>query len=284
MEEQTTVGNYIRLEYLGKGAFSKVYLGQHLETGDRVALKIMDRSEKAEEIMGPYIKNEIDIMKELEHLNFIRLKDYELKGTVTKPCGSQKNCFWLALELGSQGELFDLVALTGQFSERICKYYFLQIINALEYMHSKGIYHRDIKPENILLDDEFNLKIADFGFATTKSFCKDRAGTEGYMSPELLDNEKYSSPVADIFAFANVLFIMYARRPAFQRANIDDKLYKCIALNRLDKFWKEHSHFCDENGQTISFSSEFMSLISSMLQFDPVTRLTLPEIKAHPWL
>ena len=205
------------------------------------------------------------MMKEIDHINYIRLRDFDMQGQCIKPGGKSKDCYWLALELGTAGELFDYVALTGEFSESICKYYFLQLVDALEYLHCKGVYHRDIKPENIMLDDQFNLKIADFGFATKTAHCKDRAGTEGYMSPEILDGEKYTASIADIFAAANVLFIMYAKRPAFGKASLDDKLYKCIALNRLDKFWKDHSSFVDENGKVIDFSSEFMSLISSML-------------------
>lgn len=75
-----------------------------------------------------------------------------------------RNVIYLVLELAVGGELFDYVALAGKFPENIARYYFKQLISGLNYIHAMGYAHRDLKPENIFLDEEFNLKIADFGF------------------------------------------------------------------------------------------------------------------------
>lgn len=74
---------------------------------------------------------------------------------------------FIVLELASGGELFDFVANSGRFNEKVARTYFYQLIEALKYLHSAGIAHRDLKPENIMLDQNFNLKVADFGFATS---------------------------------------------------------------------------------------------------------------------
>ena len=87
--------------------------------------------------------------------------------------------------------MFDYVASTGRFNERIARFYFRQIIEGLGYVHSKGITHRDLKPENVLYDSHFNLKIADFGFAAPidgrhgEGTLKTKLGTESYMAPEI---------------------------------------------------------------------------------------------------
>jgi serine/threonine protein kinase len=71
------------------------------------------------------------------------------------------------LELASGGELFDYISQTGEFSEDVARYFFHQLIEALDYMNEKGISHRDLKPENVLMSGDFQLKIADFGFGST---------------------------------------------------------------------------------------------------------------------
>jgi len=95
------------------------------------------------------------------------------------------------LEIAQGGELFDFIALSGNFDEPTARYYFKQFIEGLKYCHDKGVAHRDLKTENILLDHEYNLKIADFGFAGPiegrdgKGYLKTELGTHNYIAPEI---------------------------------------------------------------------------------------------------
>lgn len=95
----------------------------------------------------------------------MNLVEYSKDGVVIKSSGAKEPVIYIVLELATGGELFDYVATTGKFSEKISRFYFHQLIEGLDYVHQQGITHRDLKPENVLFDSKFNLKIADFGFA-----------------------------------------------------------------------------------------------------------------------
>lgn len=137
------------------------------ENGTKVALKIMKRTpEKAKSKDFDMFYNEINVMKKMDHPNILRLVDYSDKEVATKKDGTTLNVAFTALEYAEGGELFDYVAETGKFTEEEARYYYHQLIDVLEYIHNQGYAHRDIKPENILLDKNFNIKLADFGFAT----------------------------------------------------------------------------------------------------------------------
>ena len=125
------------------------------------------------------------------------------------------------MENAEEGELFDMVANSGKFSETTARYHFKQIIEVLTLMHtSAGICHRDLKPENILLSKNFDVKVADFGFASPiirngKDKLKSFKGTLGYMTPEQYAGLSYCGRQADLFAVGVVLFTMLTQCAPF---------------------------------------------------------------------
>jgi len=219
--------------------------------------------------------NEINVMKELNHPHILNLLNYSAKEKATKKDGSTLNVAYTALEYAEAGELFDYVAETGKFSEKESRYFFHQIIEALEFIHSHGYAHRDIKPENILLDKNFDVKIADFGFVTKDDVCHTRKGTFGYMAPEVLANEEYDGQQEDLFSSAVILFILLTQHPPFVRAENDDRYYKKIITGKWKEFWAIHA---DEN-----LDESFQDLFSRMVALEPSERLSLEEVKNHKW-
>lgn len=137
------------------------------------------------------LQHELNIMKALNHENLVRLIDVRENATYKREDESTFACFAIILEYIGGGELFDFIAETGKFSEKVARTYFHQMMNGLHHMHSKGFAHRDIKPENILLARDFVLKLADFGFSEIirgkdgSGILHTKLGTEGYMAPEI---------------------------------------------------------------------------------------------------
>ena len=215
MDSFDEIGNWEIHKTLGSGAFSKVKLGRHKDNNQFAAIKIMKRGNHVSQSFKDLVKNEIDTLKNLEHANLIRLIEFDDNATYKKADGTEQNIFYMALELCTGGELFDFIAQTGRFSEPVARYYFKQMLEGLNYMHNQGISHRDIKPENVLMDDQFNLKIADFGFASHQALNESRRGTESYMAPEISANETYSGCNVDLFATGIILFIMICQHPPF---------------------------------------------------------------------
>lgn len=166
------------------------------------------------------------------------------------------------LNLASAGELFDFISASGPFSEDLARYYFKQALEGLDYCHSMRVAHRDLKPENLLLDSDYTLKLADFGFAGPlmgrdgKGYLFTKLGTYNYMAPEIHEEKPYNGATVDLFALAIILFIMVSSHPPFNTAEIDkDPFYKAIANNKSKSFWRVHSKN-KPNGQNY-FSPQF---------------------------
>ena len=195
---------------------------------------------------------------------------------------------YIALELAQGGELFDFIAHAGAFSEPQARYYFKQFMAGLDYCHSASVAHRDLKPENLLLDNNYVLKIADFGFAAPVEgrdgggYLHTKLGTLNYMAPEIHVKAPYQGKQVDLFAAAVILFIMVAQHPPFTTATNSDPFYKCIAGNRSDIFWRTH---CKNkpNGENF-FSPELKELLTCMLQLEPSHRPSMSEVMAHAWM
>lgn len=149
------VGKYDVGRTIGEGTFAKVKFGRNSETGEPVALKILDKDKVLQHKMAEQIKREIATMKLIRHPNVVLL--YEVMGSKTK--------IYIVLEFVTGGELFDKIVNQGRMKEDEARKYFQQLINAVDYCHSRGVYHRDLKPENLLLDANGNLKVSDFGLS-----------------------------------------------------------------------------------------------------------------------
>lgn len=261
-------------------------LGLNKDDGKYYAIKIIkDTSHIDSNIKA--IMNEAKVLQQLDHPNIISIYDVENEGKYEKPDGKVRTVLFAVLQLAQGGEIFDYLANTGRFSEPVARYYFKQMIDSLDHCHSKGFAHRDLKPENLLLDEKFNLLLADFGFATLLSG-KDGSGklrsilgTESYMAPEIHSKAPYVGTSVDLFAAGIILFIFITGHPPFNQAKPTDLYYNLICMNNHEKFWAAHSR--RKPGGLKFFSPEFISLMNCLLAFDPTQRPSLSEIKAHPW-
>lgn len=219
-------------------------------------------------------------MTQLDHPNIVKLHEVKEKGVYKTINGCESECFAIVLEYIEGGELFEYVARCGRFSPEVSRTYFQMLIDALHYMHSKGISHRDIKPENILLDRDFNLKVTDFGFSTylSRGQLHTKLGTEGYMAPEIR-NRDYDGRDVDLFAAGIILFILYSGNPPFEKAANTDPYYKVFSAKNYTTFWNAHSR----KKPAGFFSDEFKDLINHMLLPKVSERYTMEQVRTHKW-
>eukprot|EP01084_Bolivina_argentea_P105555 189018_1 len=177
----------------------------------------------------------------------------------------------LVLEYLPGGELFDILYYTTALTERITRTYFKQLINGIEAIHKGGTYHRDITPHNLLLDTNFQLKIAAFGLTKMLPKC---VGRRGYQAPEQLKKNQYIS-ACDVFSCGVILFILLAGYPPFEAATPKCRWYAPLANGNAREFWKQH------RGCGIPVVAK--DLITRMLWYDSNVRISICGIKKHKW-
>ncbi|CAI2367380.1 unnamed protein product [Moneuplotes crassus] len=271
---------YRILRMVGQGAYSRVYLAEQKDTGIRVALKILEDIDDEVHTLA-MIKEEVSIMQELDHPNVVQIISHNEQSEVKINEGEVETRFSIAMQL-AQYELFQYLFEGGEeFSEKEARWFFHQILSAVESMHCKGISHRDLKPENILLDDEFNIKITDFGFASRRTMSDSYKGSSYYTAPEIHYTGSYSTECADVFSLGVILFVLVSKRPPFRSTENPDSYFKAIRANKMENFWKMH---CTTRELKLDFyTKEFRDLITGMFQPNPIHRISLADVKAHPW-
>ncbi|KAK8254856.1 kinase-like domain-containing protein [Phyllosticta capitalensis] len=203
--------------------------------------------------------------------------------------GEDKLYTWIAMELAEGGDLFDKIEADEGVSEDVAHLYFTQLINAVGYMHSKGVAHRDIKPENLLLSIDGDLKLSDFGLAALfsnhgkKRLCTSICGSPPYIAPEIVAIRKskaskspvqgYEPNVSDIWSCGIVLFVLLVGNTPWDEPT---------------KNSYEFNEYIQTNGRTTDelwrkIPPDICSLLRGMLKLDPKERFTLDEIRTHPW-
>ena len=247
------------VKVLGEGATSQVIEAQTAD-GQRYAVKVLRDIE-----YSPCLDAEARILSNLDHPNII--KYYGLTNCSIsnqgEGCLSSKA---MVLELAENGCLFDY-ANQLRFSEPLARYFAKQLLDGLEFCHLQSIAHRDLKLDNLLLGANYELKIADFGFACPvvcpngSLVHRSLAGTPQYMAPERFKKKGYNAKEGDIFSVGVILFMLVMGWPPFKAAKRGDKLYSAIALDRADIFWARHS----KRSNSPSLSLDLMLFIQSLL-------------------
>ena len=265
MEKKSTVlmQKYEVGRMLGQGNFAKVYHGRNLKTGQSVAIKAFNKEMIMKVGLKEQIKREISIMRLVRHPNIVEF--YEVMASKTK--------IYFAMECVKGGELFKKVS-RGKLREDVARKYFQQLIEAVDHCHRRGVYHRDLKPENLLLDENGNLKVSDFGLsALLESKKKDgllhtTCGTPAYVAPEVIKKKGYDGAKADIWSCGVILYVLLAGFLPFNAKNLMEIYKKIIKADFRFPQW---------------FRPDAKMLIYRILDPNPRTRITINKIMQSSW-
>ncbi|CAL0320141.1 unnamed protein product [Lupinus luteus] len=256
-------GKYELGRLLGHGSFAKVYHAKNLETGKFVAMKIVCKEKVIKVGMMEQIEREISAMNMVKHPNIVQLHEVM----------ASKSKIYIAMELVHGGELLNKIS-NGRLREDVARVYFQQLISAVDFCHSRGVYHRDLKPENLLLDEEGNLKISDFGFSTFSEHLKQdgllhtTCGTPAYVAPEVIGTNGYDGAKSDIWSCGVILFVLLSGFLPFQDENLMIMYQKIYRSDFKCPSW---------------FSGEARLLITKFLDPNPNTRITITMIMGSSW-
>ncbi|XP_037927894.1 testis-specific serine/threonine-protein kinase 4-like [Teleopsis dalmanni] len=264
----TTMERYgfILGKVIGSGNYARVKMAWSKERKCQVAVKIISKRRSPAEYTQKFLPREVDAVKGLHHPNIIRF--YQSVETTRR--------VYIVMQYAEKGTLLDYVREKRKLTELESHKYYVQLIDALVYIHSKGVVHRDIKCENLLLDAKSNLKLIDFGFARkyeknenpkdnlSKTFC----GSYAYASPEILKGVPYNPFQSDIWACGIVLYAMTCGRLPYDGSNVR------VILNKAAQplIYARNSELTEECKQH-----------TKMLLSPLDTRATLAEIISHAW-
>lgn len=263
------IDDFFKLDkQLGEGGFGTVRRGTDVRTGLDCAVKSIKKAAVTEEVR---LKEEIEIMRLLDHPNIIRFHE----------SFEDPRFIYLVLELCEGGELFDHIASSGIFTESIAAAYVRQMMLALNYLHQNRIMHRDLKPENFLLGSKTKargslqlLKLIDFGLS--KRFqpgvpARTKAGTPHYVAPEVLAG-RYDEK-SDVWSIGVITYIMLSGGQPFTGKAIDDVLQQVKQAN---------ASF--DSGAWRGISADAKNFVKSLLQKAPSTRPAAAQTLQHNWL
>jgi len=257
---------------LGSGTFSVVRQGTRKADQKKFAVKCIKDAGLSEEDKDA-LETEVEILKEMNHPHIMNLIDY------FEETDSHGKHHYLVTELLEGGELFDRIVEKEFYTEKEARDLVRLLLDAILYIHNKGVVHRDLKPENLLLtsrSDDANIKIADFGFAKRVNLAEQglstACGTPGYVAPEILEARPYGKGV-DIWSVGIITYILLCGYPPFHHEN-HNMLFKMIKKGD----YEFDSPYWDE------VSEDAKDLIRRMLVVNPEQRETAEQLLQHKWI
>ena len=246
---------------IGKGTFSIVKLGEHKKTKEKVAIRIMQKNKILSKDDLIRIEREIEILKRLNHPNVIKIhKIYD-----------DEKKFYIIMEFCENGELFNRIVEKKYLTEDEAALFYYQLINGLEYIHKNNIVHRDLKPENLLLSKNDLLKIIDFGLSNYTGndiLLGTPCGSPCYASPEMVSGKRYNGYMIDVWSTGIILFAMVCGYLPFED-NDNEILFSKILKCKI--------HYPKIMGNLT------LDLMKKIITPDPKKRITLEQIKQHPF-
>ncbi|XP_028762725.1 serine/threonine-protein kinase SAPK3-like [Neltuma alba] len=256
---------YEPLKELGSGNFGVARLVRDKITKELVAVKYIERGKKIDE----KVQREIINHRSLRHPNIIKFREVLLTPTHLA----------IVMEYAAGGELFERICSAGRFSEDEARFFFQQLISGVSYCHSMQICHRDLKLENTLLDGSPTprLKICDFGYsksAILHSQPKSTVGTPAYIAPEVLSRKEYDGKIADVWSCGVTLYVMLVGGYPFEDPEDPRNFRKTIGRIMSVQY---------SIPDYVRVSADCRHLLSRIFVADPAKRITIPEIKQHPW-
>ena len=264
-ENEYKIGHYIIKKTLGQGTFGKVKLGIYLPNNEKVAIKILEKSKIINIDDEIRIKREFEMLSKFSHPNVILVA--EIFESVDK--------YYCVMEYCEGGELFNYITKKKYLNENEAAFYYFQLINGLEYIHSLGITHRDIKPENLLLTQDHLLKIIDFGLSNyynekNGKLLSSTCGSPCYAAPEMVSGKKYDGFKIDIWSSGIVLYVMLCGKLPFLQKNDDND----ILFQEIIKCNIKYPN---------NLSKKAIDLLKKILVPVPNERISISNIKKHPF-
>ncbi len=252
---------------LGKGAFGEVWKVIHENSQKVYCMKILDKRDIFEQKLINQINKEINIMYNVNHPYSVKIVNHF----------EDNEKIYLIMELANNGTLYQLIQMNKKEKNKnldLIKKIIIQTIEIIKHLHSLNIIYRDIKPENLLLDDDYNIKLCDYGWATyftPGKFLTVYCGTPEYVSPEMIKKYPYNEKV-DIWGLGVLIFELVFGYAPFA-SNFNEDRYNNIKTGKIN--WPKDLN--DEN-------KNLKDLIEKILKTNPKERITLDQIENHPWL
>ncbi|XP_032673418.1 testis-specific serine/threonine-protein kinase 1-like isoform X2 [Odontomachus brunneus] len=266
---------YKLVRKLGEGCHAKVYLAEYkpeheTDHNNTLACKIVDTTSAPKDFVKKFLPRELDILVKLNHPHVVHVHSIFQRRTK----------YFIFMRFAENGDLFDFMLKNGAVAENQARVWFRQLALGLQYLHEMEIAHRDVKCENVLLTSNYNVKLADFGFARymvdsrgkrvlSDTYC----GSLSYVAPEILRGFPYNPKISDIWSLGVILYILLNKAMPFDEANIK-RLYE----QQIARRWKFRSKVMN------SLTDHVKKLVSNLLEPEVSKRLRLDQIVQSDWI